>query len=163
MQIRLMASSDWAAVERIYAHGIATGNATFEARVPAESDFFASRKPELCLVAEDSDGAVVGWAAAASTSTRESYRGVVEHSIYVDPEHGGRGIATLLLHELIGRARENGYWTVQSGIFVENLPSRALHSKAGFREIGRRERIALMSHGPWAGQWRDTILYELRL
>ncbi len=157
-----MADGDWEAVRRIYGQGIATGNATFEALVPTKLDFLAARIPELCLIAADGD-AILGWAAASLTSSRAAYRGVVEHSIYVDPEQAGRGVGRILLSELINSARANGYWTIQSAIFPENTASRALHSTAGFREVGRRERIALMSYGPSAGQWRDTILYELRL
>jgi hypothetical protein len=43
-----------------------------------------------------------------------------------------------------------GIWTIQSGIFPENLASLALHEAMGFRPIGRRERIA-----PRHGRWRD--------
>lgn len=158
-----MVDSDWDAVQDIYAQGIATGNATFEEHVPAKDDFLSTRIPELCIVAEDASGTVVGWTAASPVSTRAAYRGVVEHSVYIDQTQAGKGIATQLLQDLITRAQSNGYWTIQSGIFVENTASRALHAKSEFREIGRRERIAKMGHGPWAGQWRDTILYELRL
>lgn len=163
MQIRLMVDDDWDAVQDIYAQGIATGNATFEEHVPAKADFLSTRIPELCIVAEGTAGIVVGWAAASPTSTRAAYRGVVEHSVYIDQAQAGRGIATQLLQDLKTRAQANGYWTIQSGIFTENTASRALHTKTGFREIGRRERIAQMAYGPAAGQWRDTILYELRL
>jgi phosphinothricin acetyltransferase len=49
---------------------------------------------------------------------------------------------------------------------VEHLPrepaSLALHDRTGFRRAGRRERIALITYGPWSGQWRDTILVERR-
>ncbi|MCQ9164183.1 GNAT family N-acetyltransferase [Arthrobacter sp. STN4] len=158
-----MAERDWDAVQDIYAQGIATGNATFEEHVPAKDDFLSTRIPELRIVAEDTSGVIVGWAAASPTSARAAYRGVVEHSLYIDQAQAGKGIATQLLRELITRAQVNGYWTIQSGIFTENTASRALHSKLGFREIGRRERIAQMGHGPWSGQWRDTILYEIRL
>lgn len=158
-----MGDADWGPVRDIYTAGIATGNATFEERAPDKAAFFASRVASLSIVAVDDGGTILGWAAASPVSSRPAYRGVVEHSVYVDPGQAGRGVATSLLRDLITRAREDGYWTLQSAIFAENTASRALHIKAGFREIGRRERIALMNHGSWAGQWRDTILYELRL
>ena len=44
----------------------------------------------------------------------------------------------------------------------ENTAGLRLHEQAGFREVGHRERIARMTYGPWAGQWRDTILIERR-
>ena len=37
-----------------------------------------------------------------------------------------------------------------------------LHERAGFRTVGRRERVAIMGYGPHAGRWRDTVLIELR-
>ena len=55
-----------------------------------------------------------------------------------------------------------GIWTIQSSSFPENEASMALHIRNGFRVVGQRERIARMEYGPYAGQWRDTILIERR-
>ena len=38
----------------------------------------------------------------------------------------------------------------------------ALHTRHGFHVVGQRERIARMAYGPYAGQWRDTVLIERR-
>jgi phosphinothricin acetyltransferase len=62
-----------------------------------------------------------------------------------------------LLEGLIAESERNGIWTLQAGIFPENLGSLALHRSCGFREVGRRERI-----GKLKGIWRDTILLERR-
>ena len=51
---------------------------------------------------------------------------------------------------------------MQSSIFPENTASLRLHEQAGFRVIGRRERIAQSHLGFHAGTWRDTILIERR-
>ncbi len=83
--------------------------------------------------------------------------GVAEVSVYVG-EHGrGKGVGTALLAALIKESEENNAWTLQAGIFPENEASIRLHLKAGFREVGRRERI-----GKHNGVWRDTILFERR-
>lgn len=161
--VREMAADHWPAVQRIYAAGIAGGNATFAEAPPSREDFFAAKIPGLGLVAVSDAGTVLGWAAATPTSSREVYRGVVEHSVYVDPSAAGRGVGLALLHALAARARELGMWTIQSSILAENAASLALHEKAGFRQVGRRERIGFMTYGPLAGTWRDTILMELRL
>ncbi len=156
-----MLPSDWAAVEAIYAEGIATGNATFEEHPPSWESFDAGKLPAHRLVFDD--GGVRGWAAVSPTSAREVYRGVVEHSVYVAASARGRGIGAQLLAALVQSCEEAGVWTIQSGIFPENEASLALHRAHGFREVGRRERIALMGYGPLAGQWRDVILVERRL
>lgn len=62
-----------------------------------------------------------------------------------------------LLTSLIGSTEAAGIWTIQSGIFPENLASLALHQRAGFRVIGTRECI-----GRHHGVWRDVVLLERR-
>jgi len=156
VEIRELTAEDWPAVEAIYADGIATGDATFETRTPSWQEFDAGRLAGHRLVAVD-DGRVVGWAALAPTSARECYAGVVEHSVYVDRAHRGRGIGRRLLEALVARADAAGLWTIQTSVFPENAASVALHERLGFRVVGRRERIARRD-----GVWRDTILLERR-
>ena len=162
MRLREMKAADWPAVERIYAQGIEDGEATFEVAAPAWEAFDAGRLPGLRLVAVDADDRVVGWVAASAVSSRPAYRGVVEHSVYVDRAARGRGIGRLLLAAFISAAEAAGVWTIQSSIFPDNAASLKLHEAAGFRVVGRRERIARAEVGPHAGEWRDTILIERR-
>ena len=163
MNIVPLTAAHWPAVERIYAAGIATGHATFEAAPPTWESFDAGRLPDHRLVAVDEDGEVVGWAAASAVSDRCAYAGVIEHSVYVDPAAQGRGIGRALLLALLDDARVKGVWTVQSGIFPENETSLAVHAAAGFRVVGTRERLGRMTYGPRAGEWRDVVLVEKRL
>lgn len=162
VRIQPMTAGDWPQVEAIYRAGIATGNATFEAEPPNWEQFDANKLHVGRLVAAGVDGTIAGWVAASPVSTREVYRGVVEHSVYVDRAAAGRGIGRHLVEAFLTAALDAGIWTVQSSIFLENAASLALHDRAGFRRIGMRERIALMTYGPWAGQWRDTVLVEYR-
>ncbi len=142
----------------IYQAGIDEGNATFETTAPAWADFSAVRLPEHRFVATDgAGGQVLGWVAVSPVSSRPVYAGVVEHSVYVHPAARGRGVGGLLLDALIGSTESGGIWTIQSGIFPENVASMALHRSAGFRVVGRRERVACHH-----GRWRDILLIERR-
>jgi phosphinothricin acetyltransferase len=152
----------WPDAERIHRAGIATGHATFEAEPPSWAEFDRTRLPGHRLVALDRAGRVLGWAAASGVSERCVYAGVVEHSVYVDPADTGRGVGRLLLDALASSTEAAGVWTIQSGIFPENLASLALHAAAGFRVVGTRERLGLMTYGPMAGRWRDVVLVERR-
>lgn len=154
--IRVLADPDWDDVRRIYADGIATKNATFETEVPPADTLAAKWLPGQQWVAVV-DGKIVGWASVSPTSARECYRGVGETSVYVDLGHSGSGIGSALVRQQIRAADEGGLWTLQTSIFPENVASLAIHRTAGFREVGRRERIAQLD-----GQWRDTILLERR-
>jgi len=62
-------------------------------------------------------GRVLGWVAASPVSSRCVYAGVVEHSVYVDPGHHGRGIGGALLAALVASSEDAGIWTIQSGVF----------------------------------------------
>jgi len=141
----------------IYAAGIATGDATLETEPSDWAAFDAARLAAHRYVALDTDDAVIGWAACSPVSSRPVYAGVVEHSVYVHPEHGGRGVGRALLEAVIASTEAAGIWTIQSGIFPENTVCLALHPRCGFRVIGTRERV-----GRHHGRWRDVILLERR-
>jgi L-amino acid N-acyltransferase YncA len=155
--IRALTASDWDAVARIYADGLATGLASFETDVPTWEAWDAGHLDVPRLVAE-AGGRVVGWLAVSLVSPRQCYRGVVEHSVYVAAAARGRGVGRALLERLVADASSHGIWTIQTSIIASNEASLALHAAVGFREVGRRERIAQRD-----GIWHDTVLLELRL
>lgn len=152
-----MTAEDWPAVARIFAQGIATGNATFEHQVPDWQQWSAARAPSPRLVAREG-GSVIGWAALSPTSSRAVYRGVGAVSIYVDPARAGRGVGGVLLAELVSASEGAGFWTLQAGIFPENTASIALHERCGFRRLCTHTRIGQMPDGCW----RDVVTYERR-
>jgi L-amino acid N-acyltransferase YncA len=151
-----MAAADWDEVRAIYLDGIETRNATFETEAPRWEKWDASHLPFCRLVARG-DGAVLGWAALSAVSGRACYAGVAEASIYVARHSWGGGVGRVLLEALIRASEEHCVWTLQASIFPENAASLALVKRCGFRELGRRERIAQLD-----GVWRDTILLERR-
>ncbi|MCJ7771530.1 MAG: N-acetyltransferase family protein [Desulfobacterales bacterium] len=159
--IEKMISDDWHQVRSIYIEGISTEHATFEPDIPEWDAWDANHLPHSRLVAL-LDGYIVGWAALSRVSNRRVYSGVAEASIYVGATYQGKGVGAALLSALIKDSEENGFWTLQAGIFPENKSSLGLHRQFGFREVGRRERIGKMTYGKLAGKWRDVILMERR-
>ena len=160
--IRAMCGDDWPVVQQIYREGIATGHATFEAEAPDWERFNTSRLTRHRLVAETAEGTILGWAAVSPVSARPVYAGVVEHSVYVAAEARGLGVGAVLLGALAESTEADGIWTIQASVFPENEASLKLHLANGYVVVGRRHRIARMTHGPLTGQWRDTILIERR-
>jgi L-amino acid N-acyltransferase YncA len=161
-----MEADDWPAVARIYAAGIAGGNATFEYAVPTWKAWSSARVEDPRLVARATHGEalgwaageVLGWAALTPVSSREVYRGVGAVSIYVDPVATRQGVGRTLLDELIAASERSGFWTLEAGIFPENTASIALHERCGFELVGIRRRVGQMRDG----SWRDVGLYERR-
>ncbi|HMJ27056.1 MAG TPA: GNAT family N-acetyltransferase [Pyrinomonadaceae bacterium] len=156
LRIDPMRPSDWPAVLQIYLEGIATRQATFETEAPSWDAWDASHLLFARLVARE-DEQLVGWTALSPVSSRKVYAGVAEVSVYVAESRRGRGLGRRLLEALIAGSEANGIWMLQAVTFSGNAASVALHRRCGFREVGRRERIAKLD-----GVWRDTMLLERR-
>jgi len=151
-----MTDEDWLEVRTIYAQGIATGNATFETEPSDFAGWSAAHFPDHRLVAVH-DGTVVGWTALSPVSDRCVYAGVAWVSTYVAENMRGARIGRLLLEAMIAHADASDLWTLQAGIFPENVASLRLHERCGFRTVGTRERL-----GRLHGRWRDVLLLERR-
>ena len=156
MIIDHMQVSDWEQVCAIYLEGIRSGHATFETDAPSWEKWDEGHHQFARLVMREGD-AVLGWAALSPVSKRHVYRGVGEVTVYVSETARGKGIGRALLEALIDESVKNGIWTLQASIFPENIASIQIHLRCGFREVGRRERIAMLN-----GVWRDTLLFERR-
>ena len=156
IEIRELTAADWPAVRAVYAEGIATGDATFETEPPSWEAWDAGHTAAHRFVAVE-DGTVVGWVACSPVSDRCVYAGVLELSVYVAGAARGRGVGSALLTALIASTEAAGVWTLQTGIFPENTASLALHTRHGFRVVGRRERLGRMGD-----TWRDVLLLERR-
>jgi L-amino acid N-acyltransferase YncA len=157
MQLHPLTTAHWPAVRAIYEQGIATGNATFETQAPEWETWDRAHLTHSRLVAVDEAGTVLGWAALSPVSSRCVYGGVAEISIYIAAEARGQGVGRELLQGLIADSEAHGIWTLQAGTFEENSASIGLHTQAGFRVVGHRERI-----GQHHGVWRNTVQLERR-
>src|ERR1700750_1766683 len=151
-----MKASDWQQVRAIYLEGIRSGHSTFETDAPSWEKWDEGHLQFARFVRRDGQ-TVLGWAALSPVSKRYVYRGVAEVTVYVSENAQGQGIGRALLEALIEESEKNDIWTLQASIFPENTASVQLHLRCGFREVGRRERIAMLN-----GVWRDTLLFERR-
>ncbi len=156
ISIEPMVEQDWPAVRAIYMEGINTGNATFEKSPPEWTSWDAGHLRAGRLVARSGDS-VRGWTALSPVSSRCVYAGVAEVSVYVARQSRGQGIGMKLLASLVEASEREGIWTLQAGIFPENVSSVELHNRHGFRIVGTREKLGSMD-----GRWRDVLLLERR-
>ena len=154
--VRPMRDEDGSSVVAIYSEGIATGEATFETETPTFEHWSAHHLIAHRLVATRAQH-VIGWAALSPVSDRCAYQGVAEVSVYVAAAARGEHVGRALLDRLIQDSEAAGIWTIQAGIFPENVASVQLHLRCGFRVVGTRERL-----GQLHGRWRDVLLLERR-
>jgi L-amino acid N-acyltransferase YncA len=156
IKIGQMTDKSWTDVARIYESGIATKNATFQTEAPDWNSWDNAHRNDCRLIATI-DNKIIGWAALSNVSSRCVYSGVAEVSVYVDAGYRGVGVGDKLMDSLIKESELNGIWTLQAGIFPENIGSLKLHHKHGFRTIGIKERIGKMDK-----IWRDVAMLERR-
>jgi L-amino acid N-acyltransferase YncA len=159
VRIEPMRVEDWPEVRRIYAEGIATGDATLEREAPDWSHFDHSHRHDCRLVARAGRArAILGWTALTAYSSRRVYAGVAWESVYVAASARGQGVGRALLEALIPASESAGLWTLLAGVLSSNKPSLTLHEAVGFRRVGVQRRMGRDA----AGRWRDLVLLERR-
>jgi phosphinothricin acetyltransferase len=158
MIVRAARPADAEAIARIYTQGIEERIATFETEPRTTEDmlaYLAEREGRYPVIVAEQDGRVLAWAAAGLYRPRACYDGVCEFSVYADRAARGTGAAQAALQGLIDACEAAGFWKLVSRIFPDNVRSRGLCKKVGFREVGVYYR-----HGKLDGEWRDTVIVE---
>ena len=159
------AATDFEAIQRIYAHHVLHGLASFEETPPDAAELMRRWRaiadaglPYLCAT-ENADGALVGYAYAGPYRPRSAYRFTVEDSVYVTPGQAGRGIGRALLRQLIEICANLGKRQMIAVIGDSgNAASIALHRACGFELTGTFQAIGFKH-----GRWVDSVLMQRAL
>lgn len=161
--LREASEADLPAISAIYTHYVETSLGTFE-EAPPSIDEMARRwrrtlDQQLPYLVVERDGAVRGYCHAGPYRSRSAYRHSVEDSVYIDPGWLRRGLAALLLDELILRCAALGYRQMVAVIGgSDNAGSIRLHQRCGFHEVG-----ILRGIGSKFGAPVDTVLMQRAL
>lgn len=162
--IRPAAAAHFDAIQRIYAHHVLHGLASFEETPPDAAELTRRWRviadaglPYLC--ATDSGSALAGYAYAGPYRPRSAYRFTVEDSVYVAPGQAGRGIGRALLRQLVEICTDLGKRQMIAVIGDSgNAASIALHRACGFEMIGTFQAIGFKH-----GRWVDSVLMQRAL
>jgi phosphinothricin acetyltransferase len=161
IRIRPSQDEDIGAIAAIYGHHVRHGTASFEVEPPSVDEMRRRRVEILVyglpyLVAEDEDGAILGYACAGAYRPRAAYANTVENSVYARHDTLRRGIGRQLLAELIARCEEIGLRQMVAVVGDSaNLASVRLHEAFGFRLVGTLHAV-----GRKHGRWLDTVLLQ---
>jgi phosphinothricin acetyltransferase len=109
------------------------------------------------LVAEQ-DSKVVGFSTYGPFRAWAAYKYTAEVSVYVHPEHRGKGIAKLLYPPLFDLARQQQLHVLVAGIDAANEVSIRLHRHFGFTEAGLFKQV-----GYKFAHWLDLCFMQLIL
>jgi len=161
--IRDATLADMPAVQALYAHYVLKELATFELVPPTHEEMCARRQAildsHLPYLVAHIDDVIVGYAYAVSYRPRPAYRYTVEDSVYLSPNHTGKGIGAALLNELICRC-EQGPWRQMVAVITQGgtAGSAELHRKLGFQEVGRMPNV-----GYKFNRWVGTLIMQRAL
>jgi phosphinothricin acetyltransferase len=162
-RLRPATEADLSAIAAIYNHEVRGGVATFDTvEVSLEERrawLVRHTSPRHPVIVAEDGGDLVGWASLSPWSERCAYARAAEVSIYVAPDHQGRGVGGALLGELIERGRGAGLGVLLARIArAGDGGSRRLHERHGFVHIGTMHRV-----GEKLGRILDVELFELQL
>jgi phosphinothricin acetyltransferase len=107
------------------------------------------------LVAEESDGKIVGYTATGSFRSKEAYETTVEVSVACSPESVKKGIDAQLYQTLFSLLAQEDVHRVVAGIAQPNAASNALHERFGFQKVGTFSQV-----GRKFGQFWDVLWME---
>lgn len=108
---------------------------------------------------EDAQGQLLGFCSWGSFRAYPAYKYTVEHSVYVHPQHRGRGLGRQLMELLIEEARRRGdVHVIVGAIDAANAGSIALHKNLGFEHVGQMPQVGFKF-----GRWLDLAFYQLTL
>jgi L-amino acid N-acyltransferase YncA len=159
--LRPATEADLVAINDIYNHYVLHSTCTYQEELETlegRRQWFQHHGKDHPVIVAVADGKVVGWGSLSAYHVRSAYRRTVENSVYVHHEQHRRGIGSLLLRELIQRARQLGHHAIIAGIDAEQTASVAIHTKFGFKKVGHLEQI-----GYKFNRWLDVIYMELLL
>ena len=152
---------DVPAITAVYNHHVAHTVATFDLvehdpqeRARTWFTAYDVAGPHRLLVVEE-DGQVVGYATSGRFRAKAAYDRTVETTVYVHPDHAGRGHGSRLYDALLDAMDEEGVHLCVAAIALPSPGSVALHESFGFRPVG-----VLTEVGHKLGRWVDVQWWQ---
>ncbi|MFY2736159.1 GNAT family N-acetyltransferase [Pseudocitrobacter faecalis] len=162
MSIRFATKEDCATIAEIYNHAVVHTAAIWNDKTVDTDNriawFEARQFAHFPVLVSEENGVVTGYASYGDWRAFDGFRHTVEHSVYVHPDHQGKGLGRALLAELIEEARRRGKHVMVAGIEAQNAASLHLHETLGFVTTGQMPQV-----GTKFGRWLDLTFMQLQL
>ncbi len=164
MRIRPATPADLGALTEIYNHYVVHTPITFDIKPVTLDDRRAwlDAHPATgryrLLVAEATEGGVLGYASSGPFKSKQAYETSVETSVYLAPDHTGRGLGALLYRALFDALATEDVHRAYAGITQPNVPSMRLHERFGFTPAGLLEQVGRKFDTFWDVAWLEKRL-----
>jgi L-amino acid N-acyltransferase YncA len=163
LRLRPAEAADAETLARLYGWHVLHGTGTFEETPPDAAEMAARlarvRAAGLPYLIAEAGGAALGYASASPYHHRSGYRFTAEDSVYVAPDHGGRGVGRALLAAVVEHCVAKGVRELLAFVGDSgNAASIALHRRLGFQDAGVLRRVGLKH-----GRWLDVVILQRTL
>lgn len=162
MSIRPAIKDDCAAIAEIYNHAVVHTAAIWNDKTVDTDNriawFEARQLAGFPVLVSEENGVITGYSSFGDWRAFDGFRHTVEHSVYVHPDHQGKGLGRKLLVALIAEARRLNKHVMVAGIESQNHASLHLHETLGFITTGQMPQV-----GTKFGRWLDLTFMQLQL
>ncbi len=162
MSLRYACQDDCAAIAEIYNHAVLHTAAIWNDKTVDTDNriaWYEARKiAGYPVLVSEENGVVTGYASFGDWRAFDGFRLTVEHSVYVHPDHQGKGLGEALLRQLIVEAQRLGKHVMIAGIESQNQASLHLHGKLGFVTTAQMPQVGMKF-----GRWLDLTFMQLQL
>lgn len=151
--IRIATVADIEQMLTIYTPYVETTAYSFEYTAPTTEQFterFLKYTRQCPWLVWEEDGKILGYAYGSLPFARAAYAWCGEVSVYLAPEHHGKGIGKKLYAALEEIMWRQGYRVLYALITSENHGSLAFHEKVGYRHCAEFPDCG-MKFGRWLG------------
>jgi phosphinothricin acetyltransferase len=161
MIVRHACKEDCAAIGEIYNHAVLHTAAIWNDKTVDTDNriawFEARSLAGYPVLVSEENGVITGYASFGDWRAFDGFRHTVEHSVYVHPDHQGKGIGRTLMKALINEARAIGKHVMVAGLKRKTMPrfismKRSVLSPPDMPQVGTK-----------FGRWLDLTFMQLQL
>lgn len=158
VQLIELQEKDFRIVKKIYDYYILNSTATFHT-VPISTEelrnFIPTGHSKYKSYLIEFQGTVCGYCYLSQYKPRAAYDRTAEITLYLKPEHWGKGIGKQTMHLLEQVAIENQICVLVGVITGENLPSIKLFEKCGYEKCAHFKQV-----GEKFNRILDVVAYQ---
>lgn len=161
-RVRAATVDDLPSITDIYNHYVRISPATFDLEPVSLENRRAwmERYPggRHRLVVSTAGGAITGYATSGKVREKPGYLPAVETTVYVHPEHLGKGIGKSLYAALFAALANEDVHRACAAVVLPNPASIALHEGFGFKPVGVFHEMGRKFDRYWDVQWFERPL-----
>lgn len=158
MQIIPATPTHYQSILDIYNWAVKHSTATFDTEsksLPKDQDWFKPFQERYPLLVSISNDTVIGFGLLKPFSDRIAYNDTCELSIYIDPNHHGKGVGNKMMEKILQVGESAKFKAILSKIETSSQESIHLHKKYGFFEVG-----TLLKVGYKFDKWLDVLIMQ---